>query len=130
MAKAQKEEQKRVEEEEKEVERLRKEDQDMLKKTEEVGHNWIDEEDQPGMGTEGEGHGYAGAQGGTTMEGPGWEGDITEKLGDEPQVDESATFFYEDGERELVEEKDIGIAGRVAARRTAGGCQVARTPPS
>jgi len=130
MAKARKEEQKRVEEEKKEVEWLRKEDRDMLKKAEEAVHDGTDEEDQPGMGTEGEGHGYAGAQGGATMEGPGWEGDSGEELRGEPQVEEAATFFYEDGEHELVEEKDIGIAGRVTARRTAGGRQAARTPPS
>jgi len=63
------------------------------------------------------------------MEGPGWESDDGEEFGDLPQADESATFFYQDGEREGVEE-DIGIAGHVAARRAEGGHKAARTPPS
>jgi len=68
---------------------------------------WIAEEDLPGIGMEGEGSRYTEG----IMEGPGWEGDSGEILRDLLQeVDEAATFFYEDGEHELVEE-DISIAG-------------------
>jgi hypothetical protein len=79
---------------------------------------------------EGEENGYAEAQDGTTAEGPGWEGDSGEALGDEPQVDdETATFFYKEGEREHVEENN-SIADRIKAHHTTGGRQAARTPPS
>ena len=58
-----------------------------------------DERNGHRMGMEGEETGYADAQDGTTVEGPGWEGDSGEALGDEPQVDdETATFFYKEGE--------------------------------
>lgn len=62
------------------------------------------------------------------MEGPGWEGDNGEEFGDLPLADGSATFFYQDGECEHVEE-DIGIAKCVKVRRGEGGHKVARTPP-
>ena len=70
------------------------------------------------------------------MEGPGWEGNSGEILGDllqevdEAEVDEAATFFYEDGEHELVEKEDIGIAGQVTAYCATGGHHVVRMPPS
>ena len=132
MAKAGEEEQRMAEEEKREVKRLREEDQEALKKMERVTDEWTAEEDLPGTGTEGEGNGYTEG----TMEGPGWEGDSGEALGDslqevdEAEVDKAPTFFYEDGECELVEEEDIGIAGQVKAHHGTGGCQAARTPPS
>ena len=93
--------------------------------------SWTDEEDQPRTGMEGEGNGYMGVKGAAVTEGPGWEGDDGNELGDETQTDdETATFFYKEGERELVEKEDVGIAGRITARRAAGGCQAAGTPPS
>ena len=96
-----------------------------MKKTEHARDEQPAEEYLPG--TEGEENGYAE---GATMEGPGWESDDGEELGDLLRVDESATFFYQDGEREGVEEEDIGIAGRVAVRCAEGGRKAARTPPS
>ena len=113
MAKAVEEEQRMVEEEKREVKQLREEDQEASKKMEQVTDEWIAEEDLPGTGTEGEGNRYTEG----AMEGPGWEGDSGEVLGDllqevdEAEVDEAPTFFYEDGEHELVEKEDIGIAG-------------------
>ena len=74
--------------------------------------------------TEGEGNGYVE---GATMEGPGWEGDDREEFGDLPLADGSATFFYQDGEREHVEE-DVGTAGLVKERWGEGGRKAARMP--
>jgi len=97
----------------------------VLKKTEHTRDEQPAEEYLPG--TEGEGNGYVE---GATMEGPGWESDDREEFGDLLQADKLATFFYQDGEHEGVEEEDIGIAGHVAAHYTEGGHKVARTPPS
>ena len=79
---------------------------------------------------EGEENGYTGAQDGMLTEGPGWEGDSGEELGDEPQIDdETATFFYKEGEQKHMEEEDIGISGQVKARRSTGGHQAAGMLP-
>lgn len=118
-----------AEEEKREVERMREEDQE-AQKTEQA-ENDEDRRNEPRTGMEGEENGYAEAQDGMAAEGPGWEGDSGEELGDEPQIDdETATFFYKEGEREHAEEEDIGIAGRVKARHSTGGRQAAGTPPS
>jgi hypothetical protein len=61
------------------------------------------------------------------MEGPGWEGNDGEELGD---VSLANTFFYQDDEHRSTEERDIGIVGRIKAHRAEGGCQVVRMPLS
>jgi hypothetical protein len=116
MAKAREVEQQMVEEERQEVERLRKEDC-------KAANEWLAEEYL--HGTEGEGNGYVE---GATIEGAGWGSEDGEEFGDLPLADKSATFFYQDGEREHVE-KDVGIAGCVKERRGEGGHKAARTPP-
>jgi hypothetical protein len=116
MAKSQEEEQKMVEEEAREVDQQRKEEREASKGMEQAMNSWTDEKDQPGTGMEGEGNGYARVEGAAAKEGPGWEGNDGNELGDEledeMQTDDgTATFFYEEGEHEMVEEEDIGIAG-------------------
>ena len=97
----------------------------MSKKTKHARDEQPAEEYLPG--TEGEGNGYVE---GATMEGPGWESDHGEEFGDLPWADKLATFFYQDGECEGVEEEDIGIAGHVTACCTEGGRKAVRMLPS
>ena len=79
---------------------------------------------------EGEENGYTGTQEGATAEGPGWDGDSGEEMEDKSMAgNETATFFYKEGEWEHVEKEDIGIAGWVKEHHGAGGHQVVRMPP-
>jgi hypothetical protein len=122
MTKAWKEEQQMVEKEKQEVEQLREEDCEVSRRTEGVTEEQMNTEEL--LSTEGEGNEHAGE---AEMEGPRWEGNDGEELGD---ISLANTFFYQDNEHESVEEEGVSIAGWVTARQAVGGCQVVRTPPS